>query len=247
MTDSKLTKKMLIKAGFRMLAINPPTGYFNRLNPDAQDFELVEESHDPCDVVHLFVKTSKELGQDFPRAFKALKQDGIFWISYPKRSSKIDTDLTRDIGWKVVYDARLRPVTQVSIDDDWSAVRFRVPEHTSDKELIDSQYQGNKAHLKPMYERLVQVSLDFGNDVQLAPRKTYVALQRKKQFAVIKPSTITRVDLGLKLKGVESEGRLQTAGTLGSGSMTHKISISKLEEVDDEVVGWLKLAYEGVA
>jgi hypothetical protein len=247
MNGSELVKKMFIKPGYRMLVINPPPGYLDRLDPDAHGVELAVKSHQKCDVVHLFAKTSMELDQNFPGAFQALKQDGIFWISYPKRSSSIETDLTRDTGWKVVYDAGFRPVTQVSIDENWSAVRFRVPEHTSEKDLIESQYRGKKAHLIPVYERLVRLALDFGDDVQLAPRKTYVALVRKKQFAVIKPSTITRVDLGLKLKGVECKGRLKNAGSLGSGSMTHKITISKLEEVDEEVIDWLKLAYKSIA
>jgi len=247
MAESKLAKKMQIKSGYQMRVICPPSGYIDRLDPVGFSAELEDKPTGFYDVVHLFVKNSTDLKQEFPNAFKSLKPEGLFWISYPKRTSKIKTDLTRDAGWKIAYDAGLRPVRQVSIDDDWSAVRFRVPEHTSEKDLIESQYQGKKAHLKPIYECIVQLALDFGNDVQLAPRKTYVALQRKKQFAVIKPSTSTRVDLGLKLKGVESEGRLQSAGALGSGSMTHKISISNLEEVDAEVIGWLKLACEGVA
>jgi len=58
-------------------------------------------------------------------AIAALKYDGLLWISYPKRSSKVETDLTRDRGWEVMTEAGLRPVTQVSIDALWSALRFR--------------------------------------------------------------------------------------------------------------------------
>jgi len=231
MAESKLAKKMQIKSGYQMRVICPPSGYIDRLDPVGFSAELEDKPTGFYDVVHLFVKNSTDLKQEFPNAFKSLKPEGLFWISYPKRTSKIKTDLTRDAGWKIAYDAGLRPVRQVSIDDDWSAVRFRVPEHTSEKDLIESQYQGKKAHLKPIYECIVQLALESPGG----------------QLMVIKPSTITRVDLGLKLKGVESEGRLQSAGALGSGSMTHKISISNLEEVDAEVIGWLKLACEGVA
>ncbi|HSR31169.1 MAG TPA: hypothetical protein VLY63_11445, partial [Anaerolineae bacterium] len=55
----------------------------------------------------------------------AVVHDGLLWISYPKKSSKVTTDLTRDVGWDVVAEAGLRPVTQVSINDTWSALRFR--------------------------------------------------------------------------------------------------------------------------
>jgi hypothetical protein len=55
----------------------------------------------------------------------AVKQDGLLWVSYPKRSSKVETDISRDVGWEVMAEAGLRPVTQVSIDEIGSALRFR--------------------------------------------------------------------------------------------------------------------------
>ncbi len=60
-----------------------------------------------------------------PTAVSAVKHDGLLWISYPKRSSKVETDITRDVGWEAVTQAGLRAVTQVSINDVWSALRFR--------------------------------------------------------------------------------------------------------------------------
>ena len=58
-------------------------------------------------------------------ALESITYDGVLWISYPKRSSKVKTDLSRDVGWDVVANAGLRPVTQVSVDETWSALRFR--------------------------------------------------------------------------------------------------------------------------
>ena len=77
------------------------------------------------DFVHLFVTDGAELERLGPVALQSVTYDGLLWISYPKRSSKVETDLSRDVGWEVVANAGLRPVTQVSIDATWSALRFR--------------------------------------------------------------------------------------------------------------------------
>ena len=83
----------------------------------------------------------------------------------------------------------------------------------------------------------------FGSDVEIAPKKTYVSLRRKKQFAIVQPSTSSRVDLGLNLKGVNDTDRLE-GGNVFSGMCTHKVKLSSPEDVDAEVINWLKQAYE---
>ncbi|HWW82135.1 MAG TPA: hypothetical protein VNZ26_00955, partial [Vicinamibacterales bacterium] len=87
--------------------------------------ELANKSNGTFDVVQLFVKNVEELNQTAPTAIRAVKPGGIFWISYPKLSAKTDSDITRDVGWDVVKKEGLRPVSQVSIDEVWSALRFR--------------------------------------------------------------------------------------------------------------------------
>jgi predicted transport protein len=114
----------------------------------------------------------------------------------------------------------------------------------SDEKLADAQYAGDKAHLEPIYDRLVRAARNLGGDVGIQPRKTYVSLIRERQFAIIQASTRTRVDLGLALPGRKSRGRLKNAGNLGSDRITHKVSLAHPQEVDEEVIGWLKEAYE---
>jgi hypothetical protein len=77
------------------------------------------------DFVQLFVRSIAELEELAPSALKSINFDGLLWFCYPKQSSKIKTDINRDSGWNVVKQAGLRPVTQVAIDDTWSALRFR--------------------------------------------------------------------------------------------------------------------------
>jgi len=109
-------------------------------------------------------------------------------------------------------------------------------------DLVGTQYQG-KETLLPIYEKLLEVALAFGQDVQAVPKKTTVSLVRKKQFALIKPATKTRIDLGLKLRGREPSGRLEGSGPFGT-MCTHRVRISETGEVDTELKAWLLAAYE---
>jgi hypothetical protein len=124
MTTSSLAKKLQIKPGQHVSIINPPANYLAKLGP-LPGVELADKATGTFDVVQLFVKNVAELNRIAPAAIRAVKPDGIFWISYPKLSAKTDSDITRDAGWDVVKKAGLRPVSLVSIDDVWSALRFR--------------------------------------------------------------------------------------------------------------------------
>lgn len=111
-------------------------------------------------------------------------------------------------------------------------------------DLVAEQYSGAKAGLKPIYDALVKEVESLGKDVEFAPKKAYVSLRRKKQFGLIQPSTATRVDLGLNLKGVEPEGKLEPAGSWNT-MCTHRIKLGSAAEVSSEVKKWLRAAYEG--
>lgn len=115
-------------------------------------------------------------------------------------------------------------------------------EQSDPKNLIINQYEG-KEELLPIYEKLVSIVKDFGEDVSVNPKKTEVSLDRKKKFAVIKPATKSRIDLGLKLKGKEITERLENSGPFGT-MCTHRVKLTYLNQVDKQLVGWLKEAYE---
>lgn len=105
------------------------------------------------------------------------------------------------------------------------------------------QYDGAKAALKPIYDKLIALCEGFGDDVELSPKKGYVSLRRSKQFATIHPSTATRVDLGVQLKGVAPEGRLEAAGSW-NGMVSHRVRLEKVADVNAELKAWLKRAYD---
>jgi predicted transport protein len=112
----------------------------------------------------------------------------------------------------------------------------------SSDQLIVDQYKG-KENLKPIYEKLINEISKFGNDIEIAPKKAAVSLRRKRQFALVQPSTKTRIDLGLKLKDKDIQGRLEGSGPFGI-MCTHRVKVSETKEIDKEVLAWLKEAYE---
>jgi hypothetical protein len=115
----------------------------------------------------------------------------------------------------------------------------------TDEELIDAQYAGLKGGLRPIYSRVINLARQLGPVVAIGVRKTYVALIRAKKFAVVQPTTNTRVDVGLALAGETPIGRLQPAKNLGSSDrITHKIALNAASEANQELLRWLKKAYE---
>ncbi|MGD2122261.1 MAG: DUF5655 domain-containing protein [Gemmatimonadota bacterium] len=109
--------------------------------------------------------------------------------------------------------------------------------------LIEAQYSGAKEHLRPIYEKLSAAVKGFGPDVELAPKKTYVSLRRNKQFGLIQPSTKTRVDVGINLKGRDPTPRLEESGSFNA-MVSHRVRIAEPGEADEQVIEWLKEAYE---
>ena len=127
MADTPLIKKLGIKPKNRVVILNAPEGYREQLGTLPADAELVTTvtPTGSFDVVQLFARNKAELDRDGMMAIQAIRPGGILWISYPKQSSKVTTDLNRDVLWKVFPDKEWRPVTQISIDEVWSALRFR--------------------------------------------------------------------------------------------------------------------------
>jgi hypothetical protein len=109
--------------------------------------------------------------------------------------------------------------------------------------LVDAQYAGAKAALRPIYDAVLTAIKKLGSDIEVSPKKAYVSFRRGKQFAIVQPSTGTRVDVGLVLPGVDPDGRLEAAGTFNA-MMSHRVRIGKASEVDKELIGWLRRAYE---
>jgi hypothetical protein len=108
---------------------------------------------------------------------------------------------------------------------------------------VDALFAGREA-LRPLYDELLRLGLALGPDVKASPAKTIVPLYRNHVFAQIKPATKTRIDLGFALRDTPAAGRLiDTGGFAKKDRITHRIPLTKLEEIDDEVKHWLRTAY----
>ena len=105
----------------------------------------------------------------------------------------------------------------------------------------DALYAGAKAGLRPLHDALIGEIRALGA-VDIAPKKGYLSLRRRKQFAMIQPSTTSRIDLGLILPATPATGRLASAARFNP-LFTHRVRITAVTDLDDELRGWLATAY----
>jgi hypothetical protein len=120
--------------------MNAPENYIASLGPMPDNEVSIRKGKEQCDVVQLFVHNKAELDKYAKEATEALKQEGKLWIAYPKLSSKLKTDITRDKGWEAIDVLGWEGVTIISIDDTWSALQFK--------------YNGSRGHMQNMQEIL---------------------------------------------------------------------------------------------
>jgi len=110
---------------------------------------------------------------------------------------------------------------------------------------VDKMFSGGKAHLRPIYDSLLKLGLKTGKEAKACPCQTIVPLYRNHVFAQIKPTTQTRIDMGFALGDLKPTGRLiDTGGFAKKDRITHRIPITSLDDIDDEVKHWLKVAYD---
>ena len=115
---------------------------------------------------------------------------------------------------------------------------FAKPTGTAD--VLDGIYSGTKEPLRPIHEKLMEAIKKFG-EFEVAPKKAYISLRRKKQFAIIGPATLTRVEVGLNMKGVAPTARLEQ---LPAGGMCqYKVKVTEAKQVDKELIAWIKQAF----
>jgi predicted transport protein len=110
-------------------------------------------------------------------------------------------------------------------------------------DLVEAQYQGAKADLRPIYDALIKMVKTFGTDVEIAPKKTYVSLRRNKQFGLVMPSTRDRIDVGINLKDEPETERLEVSGSFNS-MVSHRVRLTNRKDVNAQLKRWLRKAYD---
>jgi hypothetical protein len=111
----------------------------------------------------------------------------------------------------------------------------------SPSQVLDALYTGPKAALRPIHDQLMQHIEQFG-DFEIAPKKTYLSLRRKKQFAMIGPATNSQVEVGLNVKSLPASQRLVEQPP--KSMCNYKCRISDIEQVNDELISWIRCAYD---
>jgi len=124
MGDSGLAKKLKLRPGSRAALIHAPKGYAKELAPP-KEVSLSEKLGGKFDWIQFFAETKADVDRFLPKLVAALNDESILWLSFPKGTSKIQTDLTRDKGWDALQRVDLKWVTLVSVNDTWSAFALR--------------------------------------------------------------------------------------------------------------------------
>lgn len=172
----------------------------------------------------------KKTGKSLPEVRELIKASGL------TRHGEIRTLLMQELG--LGYGDANSLVHFAQESDGQSAAEARSA--TLD-DVISEIYSGPKAALRPIHEKLMKEIEKFGS-FEIAPKKGYTSLRRKKQFATIGPATKSRVDVGLNMKGLDETPRLIVEAP---GSMCqYKVKITDVSEVDDELIAWLRTAYD---
>ena len=122
MPESALAKKMKLKSNLKAAVINAPENYVDTLKHNTA---LSPTLNGKFDWIQIFVRSKTELEALVPKAARALKPESILWISFPKGTSKIQTDLTRDKGWDILRNLDLKWINLISVNEMWSAFSLR--------------------------------------------------------------------------------------------------------------------------
>lgn len=107
-------------------------------------------------------------------------------------------------------------------------------------DLLGAQYVGAKAALRPIYDRLAELAAGQGNDVERVVQKTGVSFRRKKQFVLVQAASAKRIQLGLNLPVTPDSERVKET----TGMCSHRVDVFDLDEVDDDLEGWINASYE---
>lgn len=182
-------------------------------------------------IAQLNEKTGRDLGE---------------WIAFIKKTGPAGADARRDWlkskhGLGTNYASWLADWAEGKSTEDGDPDLYLM----AAVKYVEDMFAGKRAVLRPMYDKLLKLGLSLGKDVKACPCKTMVPLYRHHVFAQIKPATNTRIDMGFALKDLKARGRLiDTGGFAKKDRITHRIAITSVDDIDDEVKKWLKAAYD---
>jgi hypothetical protein len=126
-SSTPLAKKLGIKQGFQILLINEPDGYMDLFTDFPEAVDIAKEYQGDKDLIHYFTTEAKLLLRDIQNLKKEIKQNGIIWISWPKKSSGVPTDLTEDLIRAIALQNGLVDIKVCAVDQVWSGLKLVIP------------------------------------------------------------------------------------------------------------------------
>ena len=123
-SGTPLVKKLGIKSGQRLALVNQPEGYSETMGPMPDGVKVARLLDGPLDFIHFFTTGAGELEREFPQLKSALSPDGTLWVSWPKRSSRVATDLNGNVVRDIGLGNGLVDVKVCAVDETWSALKF---------------------------------------------------------------------------------------------------------------------------
>ena len=172
----------------------------------------------------------KRSGKSLAELAAIIKASGL------SKHGEIRDMLKRDLG---LGHGDANTLTHHVLQSDGQSAAVAAGQSTDD--VVAALYTGPKAELRPIHDKLMAEINKFG-EFEIAPKKTYVSLRRKKQFAMIGPATKTQVEVGLNIKGLTGGDRLVEQPP--NSMCNYKVRLSTVKEADAELIGWLKKAFE---
>jgi bacteriocin resistance YdeI/OmpD-like protein len=183
--SSSLLTKLRLKAGMKIRTIDAPADFAKVLDAKGAGI-TVDSGVEPFDQVHWFVKTKKEVDTGLPALRKLLHEGMLCWVYYPKGTSKIQTDLTRDRGWdQLLQEPALKWLSLVSFNDTWSAFSFRIQSNTDKKDKVVSKQRPIPDYIDPV-KKVVKIPADLqealDKDQKISAFFQNLAFSHKKEY-----------------------------------------------------------------
>jgi hypothetical protein len=243
-----LATRLNLKPDMRVLLQNDQAGIDAILADGLGAAPLHAPDGRPVDAALLFAAGSADLQSQYTIAKPALAPTTMLWVMYPKKSSGIKTDLSREEGWSVITVDGWQGVRQIAVDETWSALRYKQVADAEVRGSVESHYAGAKAHLLPVFQAVQTAIEELGPDVsEPLVRGNYVAWSRKSHFVAVGPvgpAKDAAVGVAVKFRDDLLGERMVASNKVGGGAFTHLLPVRTVEEVDDELRALLRRAYE---
>jgi hypothetical protein len=175
----------------------------------------------------------KRTGKTLPQLYELIRASGLGKFSEIREMLKRDLNLGYGDA-QVLAGFALKELNPETINQDSMSI----------DDIVAGFYTGPKASLRSIHDKVMAEISKLG-DFEIAPKKTYLSLRRKRQFAMLGPATNSRVDVGLNMKGVPSTERLLELPP--GGMCQYQVRLTSEKEVDPELIAWVKQAYESAA